>query len=532
MQQAHTTHKVGCTTCTLTTIQAAIIAAADGDIIHVYPGIYTVPVDPGYIEITVPNLTIQAVDDDGNVIDAKDYADETPLVSINGGGDESYVFDIRDSNLGVITIEGFHIFNQLWGAVWLWWDAYDGTSVHVVNNHIIANLADEGQGTLPIYIEGEGSSVIGNLIQTAAPWDQTSAIYVFAASNVEIKDNIIQGSWDDGRSFAGIGLFIFDDTDTKKSNSGNVQNEMQSHRNQPMNWATRLNQREPDRDRPISPSMSNILIENNEIIGCFAGISVGHWDGFSIDNLEIINNEIEGAFLGIYMESGAVTLDKGLYTIGLDTIEGNSFKDNEFHVDAYYAQFLEEIDFEDVLSDNTFDRAVVIRENPILYSTIFGNIGRALSWSSPGLIVNMSEGTYAEDIVDDIGVTFSPGLSPGCVTVNSLTVTNTSTFIIDIWGDDGACNSENGWDKWTVNGNLNLNNAGIEIRLNGYVPEAGKEFIIFEYGSLTGEFDMPQLIEANGSYFLLDYGSGTDGKITLTTLAPMFKMEIKTTGDR
>lgn len=158
---------------------------------------------------------------------------------------------------------------------------------------------------------------------------------------------------------------------------------------------------------------------------------------------------------------------------------------------------------------------------------VYATIQEAIIDANPGDVIVVPSGTYAENVNDVTGVKFSVGTSQGSATITgTLTLDEDSVLEIEIFADDD-------YDTWTIQGDLTLNNAKLEIVLKDeYKPDPGKVFNIITYEEkLNGELNTPMLIEANGSYFVLDYGSGTDDVITLTTVTPMFKMEIKTTGD-
>lgn len=141
-------------------------------------------------------------------------------------------------------------------------------------------------------------------------------------------------------------------------------------------------------------------------------------------------------------------------------------------------------------------------------------IQAAIDAADAGDIVKIRGGTYEEDVDDDKGVTFSPGTSPDCVTiVGNFTVLPSTTFEMDIWGET-VCDD---YDQFDVTGDLTITDATLNIILDGYVPNLGDQFIIFIYGGiLTGTFD-DILVDNPGVEFTIDYGSGSNDQIVLTT---------------
>ena len=77
------------------------------------------------------------------------------------------------------------------------------------------------------------------------------------------------------------------------------------------------------------------------------------------------------------------------------TVQGNTFIDTGLQVEDKTAS----LDLDGVLAINTFDRAVVVRDNPIVVPVIFSQIQDAVDNASTGQIVDVSPGTYEEQVV-------------------------------------------------------------------------------------------------------------------------------------
>ncbi|TVR40353.1 MAG: hypothetical protein EA392_04145, partial [Cryomorphaceae bacterium] len=132
-----------------------------------------------------------------------------------------------------------------------------------------------------------------------------------------------------------------------------------------------------------------------------------------------------------------------------------------------------------------------------------------------GQLVQISSGIY-DDVIDasgtpDPALTISIGESPGCVTVNGLILTDNDTYLQDIW-DYTPCT---GYDQLTVLGDVNLGDAVLDIELDGFVPAPGFAFEIITYtGTREGEFAQ-NTITINGRDFVVGYDD--DNKVITVT---------------
>jgi hypothetical protein len=157
-----------------TTIQQAIDNAVDGDKILVSPGTYTESV-----VVNKANITLQSTNGREETI-------------IDAGGQDFRGIEVM-GNLGIVTIDGFKVIN--WGPAGIVqrFANYIGTTVHVLNNHVI------GQGH-PVHgnciqVTGDNSTVIGNIV-AAATYTGTnefnaSGILVYLANNAVVQNNQI-----------------------------------------------------------------------------------------------------------------------------------------------------------------------------------------------------------------------------------------------------------------------------------------------------------------------------------------------------
>ena len=175
------TYKVVNTTQMLgyTTIQAAIDAAADGDVIEVGPGTYNEAVI-----INKPNLTIRSTAGAATTIIDVPFGTLTTGVKVL-------------ANMGVVTFDGFTVKNFTEGGIIQGMAARPGTTFHVLNNIVLPYEPLSGVPYLRngIQVSGDGSTVKGNYVNGAYltnDWSST-AILVVNASNVEVSGNTISG---------------------------------------------------------------------------------------------------------------------------------------------------------------------------------------------------------------------------------------------------------------------------------------------------------------------------------------------------
>lgn len=161
------------------TIQAAIDAAVDGNLIEVAPGTYNEKVT-----LNKPNITVRSTDGAATTII------DVPLGTLTRG---VWV----EANMGVLTFDGFTVKNFTEGGIIQGMAARTGTKIHVLNNIILPYDPPEGEPYLRngIQVTGDGSTVKGNYVEGAyltPDWGSTG-ILVVNASNVVIENNTISG---------------------------------------------------------------------------------------------------------------------------------------------------------------------------------------------------------------------------------------------------------------------------------------------------------------------------------------------------
>jgi len=237
-----------------TSIQDAVNAASDGDTIHVYPGEYKETV-----EIDEPNLTLQAVDEHGDVIDATEHTAD-PLVTVDADGEDHAIRTIAGedgANLGEITVEGFTVINWDDGGIIL--GGREGTFGHVLRNYVYTEIEGVRQ---PIQVSGYGSTVIGNEVKAPAILAEGWAAAGILA--VDASNTLIQGNTVYGNEVSDVGISVANYWDGLYS----------------------------------GVATENNTIDNNKVSGCDHGIRIMGVEG-NVADTTITNNELEGNRDGI-----------------------------------------------------------------------------------------------------------------------------------------------------------------------------------------------------------------------------------------
>lgn len=171
-----------------------------------------------------------------------------------------------------------------------------------------------------------------------------------------------------------------------------------------------------------------------------------------------------------------------------------------------------------------------LRVHNVTQNLFYPEIQMAINNSNSGDVLKISNGVYDEVVstAEKNGIVLTPGFSAGEVTINGkLTLTAKDELQMELFGDDD-------YDKFIILDEASINGATLDIKVVGtYKPEAGTKFIIFNSPNDPGKFSNPSLIKTNGHYFILSYEEEEDGKwnVVLSTVAKMFKMEIRQVGD-
>jgi hypothetical protein len=300
----------------------------------------------------------------------------------------------------------------------------------------------------------------------------------------------------------------------------------------------------------LAGGMENVVVENNAIANNYLGIDIMGPGGVWYNppwpaNTTIRNNTITGTStpttMGIRLLGGTVDAYNNSFAVSSwNILEQGTNVDRSFTATCNWWGSTTNFKISNPNNIVTYDPWLADDdiENPTcsgsLSNVINGTQGTndntiqgAVSAAALDDVIYIKGGTYTETVTDNTGVNFSPGASPGCVNIiGDFTVTPTTTFTMEIFGAVECT----GYDQFDVSGTLTLSNSSLNIILNVYEPPVGSVFTLFKYGQLVGTFNNPLLIQVGNTYFVLNYGTGTSSAVTLTTVAPTFKLQINAAG--
>jgi hypothetical protein len=127
---------------------------------------------------------------------------------------------------------------------------------------------------------------------------------------------------------------------------------------------------------------------------------------------------------------------------------------------------------------------LVYNETQDLY---YNTIQAAIDDSEPGDSIIIKTGNSFDESATTVGaggLKISPGSSPGCIDVLDITYTSLDIILVDIEGLVPCT----GYDQIAVTNTLTLGDATLEINLD-YSPVMGDEFTIFTAGTVIGQFE-------------------------------------------
>jgi len=113
------------------------------------------------------------------------------------------------------------------------------------------------------------------------------------------------------------------------------------------------------------------------------------------------------------------------------------------------------------------------------------------------------------------GGILSPGASAGIFMVDSLALDAGSTTLMELAGTT-AGNGSGYHDQVLVSGMLSLGGTLELALLDGFEPEVGDSFVLFEYGSLDPTQNAFEALSIPfAGEFSVNYGSGTNSQVIL-----------------
>ncbi len=352
------------------TIQGAIDAASVGATINVEPGTYVEgPIGDHALVLDVPNLTVKST-----------AGRDVTIIDAGGARDGIWVLE----NLGTVTFEGFTVQNFVQNGIVQSYTQRENTRFDVLNNLV---KPTDGYLRNGIQVSGDYSEVKGNTVY-GAPMDETwssTGIGVINATGVVVSGNTIQED-PVNETDPELGINIQTHSYAYPAIANNVTIEYNYVRN--ASSAISIAATEND---PVYP-VTNITIDNNTFEENIRAINV---QDVALDGLTITNNII-GSNRDDLLDVDGPQYGSGIWfseesaTATNVSITGNTFTDNETYQVFGHSGAL--IDTAVVLSTNTFDKAVVIEGEPVIYSTIQGAIDAA----SDGDIINVYPGAYEE----------------------------------------------------------------------------------------------------------------------------------------
>jgi hypothetical protein len=131
--------------------------------------------------------------------------------------------------------------------------------------------------------------------------------------------------------------------------------------------------------------------------------------------------------------------------------------------------------------------------NSLAKRTIINGVAGGLSATQPLTFSGYVKGVGTFNNVAFTG-TFDPGLSPSILTVGTISLSSTSTLIMEIGGPSPG----SGYDQIQASGTLVLNGALRISLINGFEPAIGSSFNLFDWNVVQGSFSVLQLPALTG----------------------------------
>lgn len=152
----------------------------------------------------------------------------------------------------------------------------------------------------------------------------------------------------------------------------------------------------------------------------------------------------------------------------------------------------------------------------------YATITEAINAATSGDVIHIHQGTYDEDLVATaagLGIILSPGASPGCVTINNLTLDGNDGLNMEILGTT-ACTQH---DQFLVNGVVTLGGVSLNLTVDkDFTPLASHSFTLIQNDltdAISGQFAQGSKITVGSYTFSIQYNGG-DGNDVMLYLSP------------
>ena len=165
---------------------------------------------------------------------------------------------------------------------------------------------------------------------------------------------------------------------------------------------------------------------------------------------------------------------------------------------------------------NTYTGGTIVQNGKLLVENVTG------SATGPGTVVVKNgailggHGHIDGAVVVQPGGIFSPGASPGTLSVDSLTLEPDAILAIEIGGTTPGTQ----YDQVDVSGQLALDGKLQISLLGGYTPHVGDTFHILQSGSLSGSFAAVESPNLGASMAVIASGLSKGGSLTVIELLP------------
>ena len=203
-------------------------------------------------------------------------------------------------------------------------------------------------------------------------------------------------------------------------------------------------------------NVSNAETESNS----WGGLALWAPTGETLTNLEITDSTFSNEPVGIFAQHPG--------TFDAIHITGNSFAENA--VQLVDETGVPALALEDILTENSFDRAAVVRSSSIQVPAIFSSIQDAIDAADASQTVEVLAGTYEEDLTVDVANLKLEGPNAG----TPATEPRADEAVIEGLINVGANEDGVTIDGFTVEGRANLRGLEVTVSNNIFVGDGNQ----------------------------------------------------------